>query len=179
MSSWPRLSSPRLHLRPMRQDDAPVLAAYRSDPAVAAYQSWNLPYTLADAEALIAEMEGRVPGDPGWVQLGLEEHSGGGLIGDVALNTTGHEAEVGVTLSATAQGKGYAEEALRVLLAHVFGPLGLERAVAQIDPRNVAVVRLLHVLGFRHLETQYGSYLNRQEWTDNAVYALLQEEWLN
>ena len=172
------LSGHRLNLRPLLPGDAAALAAYRSDPQVALYQSWELPYTEQHAAQLIAEMTGRVPGDPGWVQIGLEVPPGSELIGDVALNTTGPEAEIGVTLSAGAQGQGYASEALKVLLAHVFGPLKLERVRAEIDPRNAAVRRLLLVLGFRHTETQYGGYLNRGEWTDNAVYLLGTDEWL-
>ena len=172
------LRGDRLNLRPLRPGDAAALAAYRRDPQVALYQSWELPYTEQDADRLIAEMAGRVPGDPGWVQIGLEAPPGSDLIGDVALNTSRPEAEIGVTLSAGAQGKGYAEEALRALLAHAFGPLELERVRAEIDLRNVAVVRLLHLLGFRHAETQYGGYLNRGEWTDNAVYLLSADEWL-
>ena len=173
------LLSERLRLRPLHPADAPALAAYRGNLQVARYQGWPLPFTERDADALITAMEGRVPGDPGWVQIGLEAVSGGGLLGDVALKTEDDEAEIGVTLSPEAQGQGYAAEALRTLLSHAFGPLNLRRVRAEIDPRNVAVGRLLLVLGFRHTTTEYGGYLNRGEWTDNAVYTLLQEDWLN
>lgn len=172
------LSSKRLILRPLRPGDAPALAAYRSDPAVARYQGWELPYTVQDAGQLIAEMAGRVPGDEGWVQIGLESRAEGLLLGDVALNTSGRQAEIGVTLTAMAQGRGYAAEALQALISHAFGSLRLEQVRAEIDPRNVAVTRLLLTLGFRHTATEYGGYLNRGEWTDNAVYTVTEEEWL-
>ncbi len=169
----------RLILCPLRRDDAPVLAAYRNDPAVARYQGWTLPYTAQDAEELIAEMAGRVPGDPGWVQIGLEHWDTCALIGDVALNTSERQAELGVTLCAAAQGQGYAQEGLRALVAHAFGPLNLQQLHAEIDPHNVAVTRVPLALGFRHLSTTYGTYQNRGEWTDNAVYTLRREEKLN
>ncbi|WP_407570237.1 GNAT family N-acetyltransferase [Deinococcus altitudinis] len=177
------LSSERLILRPLRPGDAPALAAYRSDPAVARYQGWVLPYSVQDAGQLIAEMAGRVPGDRvsesgGWVQIGLESRAEGVLLGDVALNTSGRQAEIGVTLTAQAQGRGYAAEALRALISHAFGSLKLEQVRAEIDPRNVAALRLLLTLGFRHTATEYGGYLNRGEWTDNAVYTVTEEEWL-
>ena len=155
-----------------------MLAAYRNDPAVARYQGWTLPYTAQDAEELIAEMAGRVPGDPGWVQIGLEHQETGTLIGDVALNTGERQAELGVTLRAAAQGQGYAQEGLRALVVHAFGPLDLRQLRAEIDPRNVAVTRLLLALGFQHLSTTHGSYQNRGEWTDNAVYIMRNEEQL-
>lgn len=136
---------------------------------MALYQGWGLPYTLQDAQQLVAEMSGRVPGDPGWVQIGLESRVNGVLLSDVALNTSGQRAELGVTLSARSQGQGYAAEALKALIGHAFGPLGLEQLSAEIDPRNLAVVRLLLFLGFRHDSTGYGTSLSRGEWTDNAV----------
>jgi RimJ/RimL family protein N-acetyltransferase len=167
----------RLQLRPFTPDDAPALAAYRSDPAVARYQGWALPYTVQDAAALIAEMAGRRLGDTGWAQVALEEQASGQLIGDVALNTQDQQAELGVTLAGAAQGRGYAQEAVRALLAHAFGPLGLHRIHAGIDPRNVSVARLLTRLGFRHEGTHRQSYLHRGEWTDEAIWALLAAEW--
>lgn len=171
------LSTSRLCLRPFTLADAPALAAYRTDPDVAAYQGWALPYTPADAEALIREMEGRAPGDPGWVQVAISPLDTDDLLGDLALNTNGPQAEVGITLARAAQGQGYASDALRGLLDHAFGPLGLHRVHAGIDPRNLAVARLLTRLGLRHEGTHICSYRHRGEWTDEAVYAVLREEW--
>jgi aminoglycoside 6'-N-acetyltransferase len=45
-----------LVLRRMTNDDAAALAAYRSDPVQARYQSWETPYPLDSARALIAQM---------------------------------------------------------------------------------------------------------------------------
>jgi len=162
----------RLKLRVVRPQDAPALLAYRNDPHIARYQSWELPYTPAAAETLIAEMADRVPGDPGWVQVGLERADTGELIGDVALCTQDQRAEIGVTLSKAAQGQGYATEGLRALIDYAYGTLKLEQVVAEIDPRNLAVARLLGRLGFVYRETQLGTYHHRGEWTDNAVYVL-------
>ena len=164
----------RLKLRVLRPQDAPALLAYRNDPHIARYQSWELPYTPAAAGALIAEMADKVPGNPGWVQIGLERAGTSELIGDVALNTQGQQAEIGVTLSKAAQNQGYATEGLRALMEYAFGTLELEQVVAEIDPRNLAVARLLGRLGFGYRETQVGTYLHRGEWTDNAVYVLPQ-----
>jgi RimJ/RimL family protein N-acetyltransferase len=42
----------RLRLRPFRRDDLPAFVAYRRDPEVGRYQSWESTYSMADAEAL-------------------------------------------------------------------------------------------------------------------------------
>lgn len=167
------LSTPRLVLRPLTPADLPAVVAYRNDPEVARYQAWALPVTLDDVGGLVSEA---ALGAPDWVQRGVVLGNGD-LIGDVALNTRGAQAELGVTLAAHAQGQGYGMEALRALLGHAFGPLGLHRVHAGIDPRNAAVARLLTRLGFRHEGTHIQSYRHRGEWTDDAVYAMLRVEW--
>ena len=66
------LTSSRLILRPFEASDAQPFARYRSDPEVARYQSWDTPYTLAQAERFVAEMRASTPGIPGeWYQLAL------------------------------------------------------------------------------------------------------------
>ena len=60
----------RLRLRLLQADDVPAFAAYRSDPDVARYQSWDSSYTTADGERLVAAQRGVDFGDPGpWVQV--------------------------------------------------------------------------------------------------------------
>jgi aminoglycoside 6'-N-acetyltransferase len=97
-----------LVLRRMTNDDAAALAAYRSDPVQARYQSWEMPYPLDSARALIAQMRNVRVAQPGvWLQLGIE--TSGRLIGDIAVRVDGDEARqatVGFTLAADAQVPG-------------------------------------------------------------------------
>lgn len=167
------LTTPRLIVRPFREADLPAFTAYRNDPAVARYQGWALPYP---AEAAQDMLSGRALGEDGWVQRAVTLPAGT-LLGDVALNTHGPQAELGVTLATHAQGRGYAREALTALIAHAFAVLGLHRLHAGIDPRNEPVTRLLTRLHFRHEGTHIQSYWHRGEWTDEATYALLRSEW--
>ncbi|MGM9319525.1 GNAT family N-acetyltransferase [Deinococcus aquaticus] len=167
------LTTPRLILRPLTPDDLPHVLAYRNDPEVARYQGWALPATPDSVAGLVSDAP---LGSPGWVQRAVTLR-GGELVGDVALNTQGPQAEVGVTLARHAQGHGYAREALHALITHAFTDLGVHRVHASIDPRNTAVAALLTRLGFRHEGTSLQSYRHRGEWTDDAAYALLASEW--
>ena len=49
------IETERLVLRRFERDDVEAFAAYRGDPDVARYQSWQ-DYTHAEAEAFVAEM---------------------------------------------------------------------------------------------------------------------------
>ncbi|MFK7602727.1 GNAT family N-acetyltransferase [Deinococcus sp. SM5_A1] len=176
----------RVVLRHLRPEDAPAFLAYRNDPEVARFQGWALPYTLAQAEALIEEMHTRTPGQPGWTQLALVDANTGELLGDFAVNgaapSDGAQAEIGFTLARHAQGRGLASEGLGLLLAQLFVPQTLHRVYAHIDPRNAPAATLLTHIGFRHEGTTLESYWHVTsgqggEWTDDAFYGLLAREW--
>lgn len=169
--------SPRLVIRPLVPDDAEAFAAYRNDPVVAAYQQWDLPFDYKAANTLIERMSVRELGDQGWVLRAIALPDGE-LLGDLALNTRGQQAELNITLCRDAQGKGYAAEAIRTVLSHAFTLLELHRVYAQVNPRHLLMVRLLEHLKFRLEGTMRKSQLHREIWSDEAIYAILKTEWL-
>ena len=57
------IETERLVLRRFERDDVEAFAAYRGDPDVARYQSWQ-DYTHAEAEAFVAGDAGHRPGRP-------------------------------------------------------------------------------------------------------------------
>lgn len=147
-----------LVLRPMASGDAAALAAYRSDPVQARRQSWETPYPVDSAQALIAGMREVRFGQPGaWLQVAIE--TAGRLIGDVAVRVDGddpRQVEVGFTLAADAQGRGFATEALRAVMSLLFTEHGIHRILADCDARNVRSVALLARVGMRR-EAHHGN----------------------
>jgi len=173
------LSTPRLVLRRFRPDDAPALAAYRSDPQVARYQSWAAPVSLAVASVLVDALAAGDPDVPGWFQYAVELRSAPGLIGDVGVNLHDNrmQAEIGFTLAAAYQGRGYATEAVRRVLDHLFTDRGLHRVSAECDARNVRSARLLERVGFRREGHRVANTWTKGEWTDDLLFGLLAEHW--
>lgn len=142
------LTTARLTLRLMEAGDAPALAAYRNDPAVAVLQGWDLPFTLADADEFVAATAALgwpVLGD--WQQVAIEHD--GAMVGDIGVHRTaeGDVATIGYTLARAAQGQGYATEAVGAMIA-LLEAEGVRRVDAATDPDNVASSRLLLRLGF-------------------------------
>jgi RimJ/RimL family protein N-acetyltransferase len=143
------LATERLTLRRLERRDAAVISAYRSDPAVAQYQSWDSPYPVQSAEALVREMESRRLDEPGWTQIGIELRATGELIGDVAFeNRDASEAAVGYSLAPAHWGHGYATEAVGAVVAHGLDALGFDLIVAEVVPENAASIAVLTRLGF-------------------------------
>ena len=124
-----------LMLRPMASRDTPALAAYRSDPVQARYQSWETPYPVYSAQAPIAEMREVRFAQPGSRrQVAIE--SAGRPIGDVAVRVDEHDprqAEVGYTLAADAQGRGFTTETLRAVISLLFTEHDIHRISVPAD----------------------------------------------
>lgn len=73
--------------------------------------------------------------------------------------------------------QGLASEALRLLLFQAFGPLGLHRLEANIQPGNLASARLVQACGFVQ-EGYSEKYLQVQgEWRDHERWAIHYEIW--
>lgn len=172
------LTTPRLILRRFRDSDAEIFATYRSDPAVARYQSWDTPFPVDAARAFVREAAAADPAAPGWFQYAIELRSDGSLVGDVGVNL--HEnrmqAEIGFTLAVAHQGHGYAAEAVGRVLTELFTVAGLVRVSAECDARNDRSARLLERLGFRREGLRVRNTWIKGEWTDDLLFGILAEE---
>ena len=74
-------------------------------------------------------------------------------------------------------GEGYMTEGLSLVLDQAFGPLGLNRLEANVQPRNKRSSRLVSRLGFR-LEGFSPNYLKiNGRWRDHERWAVLAQEW--
>jgi RimJ/RimL family protein N-acetyltransferase len=175
-----RLESEQIVLRRFADADLEPFLAYRNDPEVARYQSWDS-CTEREATAMIEGLKSEQPGTPGeWFQFAIESKETGALVGDCALRVEedGRQAEVGFTLSREHQGKGYASEAVSLLLDYAFGDLGLHRVVAITDQENKPSFALLERLGLRREGQFVQNAWFKGRWSSEYLYAVLSEEWL-
>jgi RimJ/RimL family protein N-acetyltransferase len=175
------LETDRLLLRSFRITDLEDFHAYRSDPRVAQYQGWDVPYKLETAQAFIDEMVRAQPGTPGkWFQAAIELKSSKTLLGDCAFHIVANDtrqAYIGFTLAVAYWRKGYAEEACRRLLEYLFGELNLHRVVAECDVDNIASLKLLEQLGFRREAHLIQNIWFKGAWGSEFHYAMLEYEW--
>jgi [ribosomal protein S5]-alanine N-acetyltransferase len=99
------------------------------------------------------------------------------VIGFARLALTGvRAAKLGYAVHADHWGKGYAPDAVRALVGHGFGALGLHRITAAVGPDNERSVAVLQRLGFApegrlrdHVHTNGG-------WRDSLLFALLADD---
>src|SRR5215207_7225967 len=159
-AAFTRIESERLRIRRFKDSDLAPFMAYRNDPEVARYQSWDSS-DEQEARTFIREMESAQLGVPGeWFQFAIESK------------------EMGDTLAREHQGKGFASEAVSVLLDYAFGTLGLHRVVAIADSRNAPSVALLERVGMRREGHFIENVWFKGGWADEYLYAVLKDEWL-
>jgi RimJ/RimL family protein N-acetyltransferase len=173
------LVTDRLLIEPMSVQDAEAFAAYRSDPAVARFQSWAVPFPPDRAREVLLANPGRWPAPGEWAQLAVRE--GDLLRGDVAVHplddaVTRDTVEVGITLARSAQGRGIATEALRAVVSACF-EAGAHRVFAGSDARNAPVARLFERVGLRHEARLVDAEWWKEEWTTADTWAVLASEW--
>jgi len=74
-------------------------------------------------------------------------------------------------------GRGYMREGLALVLDQAFGPLGLHRIEANVQPTNAASLALIERLGFRR-EGFSPSFLEIDGiWRDHERWAICEDEW--
>ena len=146
------LLTERLSIEPLTMADLDDFVAYRQDPEIARFQSWDSTYSKEQGMDLIeSQTDALVPAPGQWLQLAIHEKSSGKLVGDLALHAiqgSSMEFEIGFTIARKNQSQGFATEAAARLLTFLFSEIGATKVIAQPDSRNTASRKLLRTLGF-------------------------------
>ena len=173
-------STERLLLRGIRLSDAESMLKYRSNPQISKFQYWE-PKTIRDAETFISTSISKVVNMPNtWYQVGIFIKNE--LIGDIGINFLEFDnlqVEIGYTLSLEYQGRGYATEAVAGVINYLFNNLNKHRITASVDPNNIKSIALLERMGMRKEAHFRKSIWFKKEWTDDVIYAILEEDWIN
>lgn len=175
----PELSSPRLRLREVRDDDAAALFAIHSDARVMRYWSYPAWTELAQAEQKIADIQ-RQRRELDMLVWAIADADTDLQIGSSAIfymDLTQARAEIGYSLHPDWQGRGLASEALQLVLGYAFTELGLRRIEADIDPRNLPSCRLVERFGFVREGLLRERWHVNGEICDSAIYGLLRQDF--
>lgn len=177
MSQPPTLTGPRITLRPPRDEDAEARRSLGIDPDIVRMFGG----TVAEPGAMTAE-EAEVWLDhlrlqePGWV-MELD----GRVIGAAFLHGVSHEDRrarlaLGILIP-TLLGQGLGREAVRLVLGHGFGPMGLHRVDLRVLSFNERAIRCYRACGFREEGRERESARVGGEWHDDIIMGVLAREF--
>ena len=144
--STPVLETERLILRAPRLEDASAIVSLIDDRRIAENTACiPHPYSLADADAFLAQAN-RAPDQPSFL-IALAD---GTVIGGCGIGISrGPAPELGYWISVPYWGRGYATEAARALIDHVFCDLGCEQLCGRARVSNPTSRRVLEKCGFQ------------------------------
>ena len=146
------LCTPRLLLRPWREDDFAPYAALNADPEVRRWFEGTLTREQSDAQAIELQSHIAAHGFGFWA---VEVPGVAPFVGFVGLKHVSFDApftpaiEIGWRLARAHWSKGYATEAALAALAHAFGPLRLAEVVSFAVPGNLPSRRVMERIGMR------------------------------
>lgn len=163
-------------LRPFTLEDAPALALYANNPAIAANlnDGFPSPYTLNDArDFILRRKEETVP----QVLAIVIDGEAAGAIGIFPQQLVNRKnAELGYWIAEKYWGRGFATLAVKAIIPYAFANLDIIRLFARPFPFNPASVRVLEKAGFI-LEARIKSGLYKQGVIfDELIYSLLKHE---
>ncbi|MFJ6407851.1 GNAT family N-acetyltransferase [Streptomyces hydrogenans] len=166
-------AGPRVGLRPFTLDDAEEFTA-RAEESVALHRPWLFPPRTAEHYAPYAAALIEEPARAGF--LVCERERAGAIAGFLTVNNIVHGAfrsgALGYGAFAHAAGRGLMGEALGLLLAHAFGPMGLHRLEANIQPGNAPSRALVRRAGFRLEGFSPAMLLIDGAWRDHERWAI-------
>lgn len=167
---------PRVFIRPVaRGDRAELLAMNRAS------RSFHHPWVAAPATAAAVERYAARFAAPDHAAIAVCRREDGAIAGIVNVSHIVRgalrSAYLGYYGNAALAGRGLMAEGLALVVRHCFGPLGLHRVEANIQPGNRASRRLALRLGFVR-EGYSRRYLKiNGRWRDHERWALLKEDF--
>ena len=176
----PIITTPRVLLRWISEDDIDSLYEIFSNPQVMRYWSTVPLVDRAAAADLQREIADGNESET-MFKWGLALRDSNTVIGTTTLfnlNLDNGRAELGYALSHAHWGKGYMNEGLKALVSHAFEVMELRRLEADVDPRNAASIRTLERLGFQREGFLRERWHVNGEIQDALFYGLLRREWL-
>ena len=189
-STFPNISisTERLVLRPLDEDDVPALAEMMNDEQVAAWTEVPQPFTEAGARRWITQQAPAERAAGRGLDLAVTEFLTQRLVGIVRLTRTDwriRATELSYIVAPWARGEGYASEAALATARWLFGAQRFERIELRTAADNTASQQVAQKIGcisegvlrnacIVHVRTEDGGWADLR--TDFIVWSLLPED---
>lgn len=176
-----KLQTNRLVFREVSTDDISNIHQLHSLPETDEFNTLGIPASIQDTEIIISDwLAGQNAKPQTSYTFCLDLVGTKEFIGLIALNIGKpkyQSAEVWYKIDSKYWGKGYATEALTMLLNFSFNVLKLHRIEAGCAVENIASVKVLEKIGMTREGMKRKKLPIRGDWKDNYFYAILDEDF--
>jgi RimJ/RimL family protein N-acetyltransferase len=174
------ITTDRLVLREVKEEDWRAVHAYASDPEVVRFVDFG-PNTEQETRDFIDRAVAAEKCVPRLAHdLVVVQKESGEIIGGCGIHVTKPEqgeAFIGYVLGRRFWGQGYATEVARALLGCGFETLALRRIYAVCDAKNPASARVMEKAGMRREGWLRENALVKGKYRDELMYAILDRDW--
>ena len=162
----PVLTTRRLTLRPLQRSDAGAIHRFMSDAEVMRY--WSTPPHSDEAITVrwVDESVAAMHAGTGLEYVVADREQ---LVGRIGVFNADN---IGYFFGRPYWGCGYATEALHAFIGFAFEHRAIAELHADIDPRNIASLRLLERLGFKQTGFAERTVEVNGEWCDSVYLKL-------
>jgi len=154
-----------VHLRPFGVEDTGFLLMWNNDPE---YSGEFEPLELVSREELEEWLPKEKPDQLWYIIETLTGEKVGQIVGRYQEDGS---VQIGYRIVPSARMRGYCTEAAKPLITCLFSS-GVERVVAEANPRNKPSIRVLEKLGFREIDYKERTVEIQGVWLDGVVYEL-------
>ncbi|MBL7074887.1 GNAT family N-acetyltransferase [candidate division KSB1 bacterium] len=99
-----------------------------------------------------------------------------GMVSLFNIDYKNQNSEIGVYVIPKYQGKGYAKEALNLLLTFAFFELNLHKIYASIYDFNIPAIKLFESVGFQHESTNKEVIYSQGKFIDVYIYSIFRRD---
>jgi len=175
---FPTLETERLILRPLTREDTDFVFQHFGNPAVTRYLLDEPPVSeYSQAEEIVrfyADPKGKTHNR--WTLVRKSDRQPIGTVGYHKWVKQYFRAEIGYDLYPDLWGQGYMLETLRVVLAHGFEQMGLNRIEALVYVENDRSIQLLQKLGFKQEGLLRDYFYQGGKFYDHYIFAFLKND---
>lgn len=179
-SHFPVLETDRLLLREMTPQDVNALLKLFGNPQVVKFLDMN-PIKTADQAEEWMRWIGGIFSSKGGLRWGIESKVDGEFIGSAGLhswNREAHYAQLGFDIAQQHWKENYPEEVARAIIRFGWDQMNLNRIEVNMVQGNVALMKIMEHLGFRH-EGVFRQRLRKGgKYYDVHLYGLLRKEYI-
>ncbi|MEP6616093.1 MAG: GNAT family N-acetyltransferase [Ginsengibacter sp.] len=172
---FPVINTMRLLLRQMNLNDIDQIFLLRSDPRVLHYLGRAPESSRETAKKYLHDIR-ELENNGEAITWGITVEKSNKVVGTICywhLQPLHQRAEIGYALHPDHQGKGYMEEAMKAVLDYGFNTLHFHSIEADVDPNNLASIKLLLRNRFVKEAHFRENYFYNGNFFDTAVYTLL------
>ncbi len=170
------LRGDRIELRTIEEDDLDFLQETINEPNVRRFLGMRSPINGQQEQEWYEERASNSDSDHIHLLICRNEE----VMGTIGLHphdSTGVNAEIGISLAEEFWGNGYGTEAARLITDFGFRERRHHRIYARVFEGNVGSARIWEKLGFRHEATHVESEFLDGEYANVEFFAVLEDEW--